>query len=243
MSKSDDITVLDGKVHLKQPAGGFRTSIDAVLLAAACPAQNGEHILDLGCGVGSAGLCALHRLPEVKLTGIDIQGDHVELARENAARNDMAARSTFHEADIKVFEETGFDHVICNPPFEDDGAHVASLDAARAAAIGHQDTDLTDWVHCVWRNIKGRGSLTLIHKAGETHSIIHALGKMFGDVQIMPLYPKAGKAAGRVIIRAFKHKKSPCTIYPGLILHEENGDYTTAAEDILRGGKPLHPIK
>jgi len=57
------ITVLNGKLRLLQAPDGFRTSIDAVLLAAACPAQNGHSILDLGCGVGSAGLCALHRLP------------------------------------------------------------------------------------------------------------------------------------------------------------------------------------
>lgn len=241
MSNSNDITVLDGKVRLLQPPQGFRTSIDAVLLGAACPASEGQSILDLGCGVGSAGLCALYRLPDVTLTGIDIQGDHIDLASQNAALNAMESRATFTTADIRDFDGGSFDHVICNPPFEEAGAHTPSPSTPRATALGHLDADLSlkDWVECAWRNIKGRGSLTMIHKASALDEIILALGKSFGDTQIFPLYPKAGKPANRVIVRAYKHKKTPCTVHNGLILHEDNGDYTDAADAILRGGLPI----
>lgn len=241
MSNSNDITVLDGKVRLKQPQKGFRTSIDAVLLAAACPVKDGQSVLDLGCGVGSAGLCALHRVSEATLHGIDIQDEAVSLAHENAALNNMTKRSSFETLDIRDFDGEAYDHVICNPPFEAAGAHVPSPDNSRATAIGHLDDEisLTDWVDCAWRHIKGRGSLTMIHKAKALDDIILALGKRFGDTQIVPLYPKTGKAAGRVIVRTYKHKKSPCTLHSGLILHDESGDYTADADAILRGGEKL----
>lgn len=241
MSQSNDITVLGRKVRLLQPLQGFRTSIDAVLLAAACPAEDGQRILDLGCGVGAAGLCALYRLPQTTLHGIDIQGDHIALAQENAALNGMEERSRFEIADIRDFEGDSYDHVICNPPFEEAGAHTPSPSTPRATALGHLDAGITlkDWVDCAWRSIKGRGSLTMIHKASALDDIILALGKSFGDTQIIPLYPKEGKPANRVVIRTYKHKKTPCTLHSGLILHEDNGDYTAAAERLLRDGAAL----
>ena len=38
--------LLGGRVTILQPAGGYRTAIDPVLLAAAVPAQPGETVLD-----------------------------------------------------------------------------------------------------------------------------------------------------------------------------------------------------
>ena len=47
--------LLGGKVILRQPVRGHRFGHDAVLLAAATPAQAGQHVVELGSGVGAAG--------------------------------------------------------------------------------------------------------------------------------------------------------------------------------------------
>src|SRR5260221_12891353 len=53
---------LGGRLRLKQPKRGHRVGHDAILLAAACPARAGERAVDLGAGVGAAGLApALRR--------------------------------------------------------------------------------------------------------------------------------------------------------------------------------------
>ena len=128
MSENDIITVLDGAVKLAQISGALRTSSDAVLLAAACPANAGHHILDLGCGVGTAGLCTLQRINNTQLTGIDIQADHIDIALKNAALNNNTHRCTFIACDIKDYDQTGFDHAICNPPYEGAGQHLDMID-------------------------------------------------------------------------------------------------------------------
>lgn len=241
MANEDIITVLDGAVKLRQIAGGFRTSSDAVLLAAACPAKEGQHILDLGCGIGTAGLCAIQRINNTRLTGIDVQADHVGIATHNAALNNKTDRCQFIESSVRLFDTPRFDHVICNPPYEDAGKHLASPSDKNAIARGHQDqeTELNDWIKCAFRCVKSGGSLTMIHKADQVQAILQALGKSFGATEIIPLWPKAGTPAKRVIIRTIKHRKTPAAILPGLILHDADGSYTNAAQDILRGGKKL----
>ncbi|MCB9982656.1 MAG: methyltransferase [Rhodospirillales bacterium] len=233
---NDIIHVLNKRVALAQPREGFRTSMDAVFLGAACPVQSDQSVLDLGCGVGSAGLCVLTRVEDTQLYGLDILPDVIELARHNAALNAMEGRCTFALQDIRDFEGCTFDHVICNPPFMAAGAHSPSPSPARAKAIGfgEDDMDLKDWVDCAYRSIKGTGSLTLIHRADALDDIILALGKRFGDTEIIPLWPKAGRPAKRVLVRTRKHRKGASIIHPGIVLHETGGGYTPEAENILR---------
>jgi len=234
---SNIIYVLDKRVALKQPVGGFKTSIDAVLLAAACPVRSGQRVLDLGCGVGSVSLCILERAEKVQVFGIDVVSEVIDLARENAHLNDVAAQCNFECVDIRAFKGEKFDHVVCNPPFLHNGAHVPSPSSTKATAMGFLDEamDLKIWVDCAWQCIAGQGSLTLIHRADEIDMILQCLGKRFGAIEIIPLWPKAGADAKRVIVRACKHRKSPARIAAGIVLHEDDGKYSARAEKVLRG--------
>ncbi|MCD8563069.1 MAG: methyltransferase [Alphaproteobacteria bacterium] len=235
------VYVLNKRVQLLQTAAGFRTSLDSVFLASTCKAKPGDHILDLGCGIGSAGLCVLWRVPDAHLTGVEIQAESYELARQNAALNNMAGQSTFVLSDIRNFKGRGFDHIICNPPYLEAGTHHTSPSESLALARGHQDkeTTLQDWLNAAHKALKQGGGFTMIHRADHTDKIVQGLGSRFGAIEIIPLWPRTGIPAKRVIIRAIKGRKSGAILHPGLILHEENGDYTAAAEAILRNGAPL----
>jgi tRNA1(Val) A37 N6-methylase TrmN6 len=49
-----DDAVLSGRLRLLQPRRGHRFGHDAVLLAAATAARDGDRIVDLGAGVGAS---------------------------------------------------------------------------------------------------------------------------------------------------------------------------------------------
>lgn len=237
MSKMEDIYLLDKKVQIRVLAEGFKPGLDSVFLAAACPAEKKQHILDMGCGVGTAGLCVLKRVPGAKLIGVDFQGDHVDLAQENAVLNKMDERSGFLVSDIKEYQANErFDHIICNPPFLETGAHLVSPSEKRARAMGHleEDFDISVWINAGHRNLKSGGSLTMVHRADMIDKVILAMGKKFGALDIIPLWPKEGRDARRVIIRAIKDRKTPATLHAGIVLHEDHGVYTDAAQTILR---------
>lgn len=247
MNNKDEISVLGQRLRLRQIPDGFRTSMDSMLLAAACPAAAGDHVLDLGCGVGSAGLCVVYRVAETTLTGVDILPDHVELAQENAALNGKDTRATFVADDIRDFEpgvhdsNDLFDQIICNPPYLEGGAHIQSPFAHKQLAIGHgeDDMDLKDWIDAAHRNLRSGGGLTIINRADATDRIIREMGRKFGAIEIIPLWPKLSIKAKRVIIRGIKDRKSPATLHPGIVLHNADGEYTDAAKRILSDAQGL----
>jgi len=236
------IHVLDRKVALRQPAEGFRTSLDSVFLAAACPAADGERVLDMGCGVGGAAFCVLARVPGAHLTGVDIEPDFIAMAKENITLNGREGRADFFLSDIRDFQPSArFDHVICNPPYLESGAYTVSPKAQKAVALGHTDKDiaLRDWIDAGFRHVKPAGSLTVIHRADMIDRILQEAGGKFGAAEIFPLWPRAGEAAKRVIVRLLKERKSPAIIHAGLILHGPDGRYTDDAESVLRGMRPI----
>src|SRR5688572_25642885 len=82
-----DDAVLDGRLRLRQPNKGHRVGHDAILLAAATAAKKGEHAVDLGSGVGAAGLALGSRVEGLRVTLVDVDPALVALAAENAERN------------------------------------------------------------------------------------------------------------------------------------------------------------
>ncbi|MFO7806744.1 MAG: methyltransferase, partial [Paracoccaceae bacterium] len=72
MSALTQDAFLGGQLYLWQPRrGGYRAGVDPVLLAASVPAQAGETVLELGCGVGAAMLCLHARVKGLQLTGVE----------------------------------------------------------------------------------------------------------------------------------------------------------------------------
>ena len=75
--------------------------------------EAGERVLDVGCGYGPLGL-TLAKAYGVAVTMVDINQRALDLAQQNAERNQVSA----HIFQSNVYEKvTGiFDHVISNPP-------------------------------------------------------------------------------------------------------------------------------
>lgn len=72
-----------------------------------------ESVLDVGCGYGTLGL-TLVKAKEVKATLVDINQRALDLARQNANRNQVLA--TIFQSNIYQNIEGRFHHIISNPP-------------------------------------------------------------------------------------------------------------------------------
>jgi tRNA1(Val) A37 N6-methylase TrmN6 len=234
-------TLLNGRVRLRQPREGLRAGHDAVLLAAAVPAAPGERVLELGCGSGAAFLCLAARVPELTILAVEREPELAELARENAALNGLAERVTVIEGDVadpalhRALPACA--HGFANPPFWPSGTMPPG--PLRRAATHAAEAGLADWTACLSAAIRHRGSATLVLPAARFAEGLAALaGSGFGSPSLMPLWPRAGAEAKRVLLAARMGGRGPGRVLPGLTLHAGEGP-TPAAEAILRNGAAL----
>ncbi len=142
------------------------------------------------------------------------------------------------EAAADVFAAAGLapgcaSHVLMNPPFNV-GQHNASPDPARRAAHIGTDETLSRWLATAARLLAADGVVTLIWRADALADVKAALARDFGGVSIMPVYPKPGAAAIRVLARGIKASRAPLTVLPGLLLADGDNKPTPQAEQILR---------
>ena len=235
--------LLGGRVVLHQPASGYRAAIDPVLLAAAVPAKEGERVLDLGCGVGAAALALAARLPGLRVTGLERDPALAGLFARNIEANAVAGRVEARVGDVLALPEDlasgAFDHAILNPPYLPAGRADPSPDAGRRAADLEGAASLSDWIAAALAALRRKGGVTLIQRADRLDEVIVALRAAgAGGVTVLPLWPRQGAEAKRVIVRARKGVRSPARLLPGLVLHEGEG-FTAAAEAVLRDGAAL----
>ena len=228
-------TFLDGRVKVAQPETGFRSGLDAVMLAAAIPALTGQAALELGAGSGAASLCLAARVCGVTITGVERDEGVAALARANAAANGADCR--FITADIFALPQDlkrDFDQVFANPPFHGEGQ--VSPDPVRAAAL-MDDGKLSDWLKLGLQRTVSGGFFTTILRADRLNQALAALPER--GLCAFPLWPRQGEAPKRVIAQVRKGSNAPFALLPGLVLHQDDGSWTAGAEAVLRRGNAL----
>ncbi len=61
----------------------------------------------------------------------------------------------------------------------------------------------------------------------------------FGGIAVLPIHPKPGVPAIRVLVRAVNDRSGPLALLPGFVLADAEGKPTAQAEAVLREGAVL----
>lgn len=244
--ETSEDAVLGGRLVLRQPLRGHRVGHDAILLAAAASAQPGQHAMDLGAGVGAAGLALAHRVSGLIVTLIEIDPTLTALAHDNAARNGLARRVNAVCLDVtapaRAFIAAGLapdsaDQVLMNPPFNVE--QKPSPDHSRRLAYAASAATLQNWVKTAARLLRPGGEITVIWRAEGLAEVLAALGAGFGAISVLPVHPKPGRRAIRVLARGIKGSRTALSLLPALLLADDDGRPTPQAEAVLRNGAAL----
>ncbi len=237
---------LGGRVRLWQPKRGHRAGFESVLLGASVDAKVGERLIDLGAGVGTAGLCAAMRIGGVLVSLVERETGLSALSARNAEA--LVCSYRCHCVDATelpaVLVEHGLlpesaDHVICNPPFRSAGHGTRSPDGMKARAHSEPGDLLRHWLKTALMLARHGGTIAFVLPP-ELLSVVlgWAEGRM-GAIRVLPIAHRPGLDAVRVIVKGVRSRRSPLVLRPFLCLTDKDGAETEAARAVLREGKAL----
>lgn len=239
---------LGGRLTVSQPRHGFRAGLDSVLLGAAV-GQGRRRLLDLGSGVGTAALVALAHHPDLVATLAEQNQDALALARTNLADNRFDRRATTIEVDVTArgadrrtagLLDNGYDTVIANPPFFAQAAGTLAENAGRASAR-HMDAATLDlWVKTAASSASAGGEIVFIYPSESLSPLLDAFSRRFGNITLLPLCPRDGEPATRILVRGIKGSRAPLTFLASRPLHAaQSRDFTPEFDAIFRGSARL----
>jgi tRNA1(Val) A37 N6-methylase TrmN6 len=142
----DELTddAVAGDFRIRQRRRGHRYALDDTLVAwvAARQRPQARTVLDLGCGCGAVLLMLAYRLPEARVYGLEAQEVSFALARDNVARNALAARVRLARGDLRepsvvaalLDDAPRVELVTGTPPYFPVGTATPSPDAQRRHA-------------------------------------------------------------------------------------------------------------
>ncbi len=242
---------LGGRLTLIQPKRGHRVGSDAALLAAAAFGEP-KRIVDVGAGVGAVGLALALRWPQAGVTLAEFDAGLGALASRNIAGNGVAGRVGIAVCDVTDAKarrlaglaDAGADLVVTNPPYYEEPRAQASPDLGRARA--HvlprglaPEAAMMAWFRACTALLAPRGRLIVVHRPDRLFDLASALEGRVGGLKVLPVHPRAGAPAHRILLTGILGARTPPSISPGLALHGADGAFTPQADALHRGEATL----
>ena len=226
-ASDDDVThdtLLRGRVSLIQPARGFRSSLDPVLLASFVRPPYGRFV-DIGCGAGPLSFLLLARDPQATGVGVEIQPRLARLAARGASANGYLDRLDVHTGDVRRAGDLGgnFDLVVTNPPFRPLGTGLLPPDEERAIANHEVTLRLGEWLLAAARMLSSGGRLAAIFPAARWAELRAGLVvRGLRPCRLRPVMARPGQVAQRLLVEA-RRAPDALRIEPPLVIHSGEG--------------------
>ena len=228
--------ILYGKLKLIQPELGPRVNMDTVLLASWVRLRAGKFkFIELGSAAGAVSLMLALRFinSNFHITGIEIQDELNNLAKQNLILNNLQDKAEFICGDLRDKELLNnlrldyYDGVVANPPYET--LTRGRKSEALTAAIARQDLTATiqDIASSASKLLKTRGRFFAVFNSERAASFINAL--LINNLtpkRIKFIYPRINENSKIFLIECVKNGGEGLIIEPPLIVLDGNNNYT-----------------
>ena len=177
----------------------MKVGTDGVLLGAWAKVQKCREILDVGTGTGLVALMAAQR-SDACVTGVDIEPNAVEQARENMEASPWADRLEVVEADFGTWTtDKRFDAILCNPPYFADS--LKCPDGQRTLARHADALPLEVLARGAAQWLTQEGTLSVVLPVDRTMDMVVAAAQhgLF-EVRHTVVYPKRDGKPKRVLL-------------------------------------------
>jgi tRNA1Val (adenine37-N6)-methyltransferase len=223
--------ILGGELFIFQKEGGYRFSLDALLLAHFVRLKKSNSMIDLGAGSGVLSIIIAKRCGCRKIVGIEIQDDLVEMSMRSVAANNLSDMIEIIRSDIRnladLFEAGSFDAAVANPPYRRLHAGRINLDPQKAAARHEINGSLADFLAAADFVLKRGGKIFLIYPATRTAELFHRMKiARLEPKRLRIVHSKSGTAGEFALVEGIKGGREALNVLPPLFIYEGDGGYS-----------------
>ena len=91
-----------------------------IAMLSVCTINEGDTVIDLGCGYGTVGIWAAHHTAPENICLLEINKAALECARKNAVLNGFECLNIIESNGYENLDRAGFDVILSNPPYHTD---------------------------------------------------------------------------------------------------------------------------
>lgn len=245
MSKASELsgdetldTLLEGRLGILQRKGGYRFSLDALLLADFVKLSAGQKIVDLGAGNGVVALLLASLYPAVHVTGLEIQEGMVERALRSVELNSLQRRVQIVSGDVcsieRIFPPQSFDAALSNPPYRRAKSGRINPDPERRIARHEVKGSLKDFLHAGSYLLRRGGSMVMVYPATRAVDLLQAMrGEGLEPKRLRMVHSFEAKEATLILAEGFKGGRSELKIMPPLVVYAKDRKYAAEMRAIL----------
>jgi len=220
-------TFFNGSLQILQKKGGYRFSIDAVLLSQFIKIRKSEKAIDLGTGCGILPLLLSQTTKAHSFVGVEIQKELVHLAKKNIVLNHLQHRILILHQDFNKLQETfppgSFDVVFSNPPYRKYLTGRINPILEKAIARHEIKGTLEDLISTASYLLPPKGRCYLIYPASRIVDLLVGLrNKKVEPKRLQLVYPRLDEGAKLILIEAVKSSGVESKILPSLVIQASN---------------------
>ena len=218
-----------------QNDSGYRYSIEPFLLVDFVILRPGYEVLDIGTGCGVIPVLMINREPDLKITGVEIQGSAATIAKKNASKNKNRIKildGDFLDQNLTFFKEQ-FDLIISNPPYRKINSGRINLDEKKAIARHELKLNLQDMLEKAKHFLKKGGHITLTYPSIRLQETLRELeNQNLFPSRIRFIHGNKNAEAKIFLVDAIKGKKSDLIVDSPLYVYNRGERYTKEMQDI-----------
>ncbi len=233
----DDESVDDlfgGLIRVIQKRGGYRFSVDAILLAhfaIQSQLKPGMRLVDLGTGSAVVPVTLAAREPGLRSIGVEIQEAMADRAERTVRLNGMEDRIRIVRADFRdlprMLELEQYDRVTCNPPYRPVGAGRINSESERAIARHEFCATIGSAVEATRLLLRAGGRALFIYPAVRTVDLLTRMqAGNLAPKRLRPVYPRPGGTGRLVLVEGAKGGGPGMDVLPPLFIYGEGDDYS-----------------
>jgi tRNA1Val (adenine37-N6)-methyltransferase len=227
-------------ISIRQPAQGYRFSLDALLLAEFARLPDGAVVADLGTGCAVIPLVLARRHQDARFVAFENNPDMAALADENVRANGLDGRIEIVAEDIlnirPRYPVSSFDVVISNPPFRSPHSGKTSPHAGRDAARHETTARLADFLVTAKYLVKPSGRIYFIYPPSRLAEFMCCSAELKLALLRLRMVHGSGQALAKMFLAELaKGRRGDLTVEPPLIVYDGSGNYTEEVGKILCG--------